>query len=423
MRLTVVGASGSFAGPDSPSSCYLVQADHEGRTWNLLLDLGNGSLGALQRHVDPVDLDAVAVSHLHPDHCVDLLGLYVLRRYRPEGQPPTRLPVHGPTGTLSRLELMYHGLEDGGMAAQYDVRTVADREPFTVGPFVVTPVAVRHPVEAFGYRVEADGAVLAFTGDTDDCPALDELLAEADLALTDSAFVDGRDTLAGIHLSGSRAAAAAVRAGGVGRLLLTHIPAWNDPEVCRAQAATVWPGEVELALSGRTYEVGPTPHDSVPLDVAAGRRMWRDYLAAQPDLPPEGDVAVECFGDGPALADELIAFVLDGPKRATAGLVAGYAAAGEPLPRVGSHWVACDGSGRPRAVLRTTELRVGPLSSVDAAFAWDEGEYDRTLETWLEGHRRYFRKECERIGVEFSDDVQVCFERFTVVWPPEVADT
>ncbi|HEX6917355.1 MAG TPA: MBL fold metallo-hydrolase, partial [Phycicoccus sp.] len=60
MRLTVVGASGSFAGPDSPSSCYLVQADHEGRTWNLLLDLGNGSLGALQRHVDPVDLDAVA---------------------------------------------------------------------------------------------------------------------------------------------------------------------------------------------------------------------------------------------------------------------------------------------------------------------------------------------------------------------------
>ncbi len=69
-------------------------------------------------------------------------------------------------------------------------------------------------------------------------------------------------------------------------------------------------------------------------------------------------------------------------------------------------------------VLRTTELRVGPLSSVDEQFAWDEGEYDRTLETWLDGHRSYFRRSCERIGLEFSDDLEVCFERFRVVWPP-----
>jgi ribonuclease BN (tRNA processing enzyme) len=73
--------------------------------------------------------------------------------------------------------------------------------------------------------------------------------------LADSAFVDGRDTVTGIHLSGSRAAAAAVRAGGVGRLMLTHLPSWNDPEVCRAQAAAVWPGEVELAAPGATYTV------------------------------------------------------------------------------------------------------------------------------------------------------------------------
>ena len=258
MRLTVVWCSGSFAGPDSPASSYLVRAEHEGRTWSLVLDLGNGALGPLQRHVDPALVDAVVLSHLHPDHCVDLLGLYVMRRYRPGGRPPGRLPVHGPGDTLTRLELMYHGLEDGGMGADFDVRTVRDRMPFTVGPFRVTPVAVEHPVEAYGYRVEADGAVLAFTGDTDDCPALDVLLGGADLALTDSAFVDGRDTLRGIHLSGSRAATAAVRAGGVGRLLLTHIPSWNDPEVCRAQAAAVWPGEVELAVPGEVYTVMPS---------------------------------------------------------------------------------------------------------------------------------------------------------------------
>ena len=67
------------------------------------------------------------------------------------------------------------------------------------------------------------------------------------LVLADSAFVDGRDAVEGIHLSGSRAARAAVRAGGVQRLVLTHLPPWNDPEVCRAQAGAVWPGEVELA--------------------------------------------------------------------------------------------------------------------------------------------------------------------------------
>ena len=76
MRLTVIGCSGSFAGPLSPASSYLVRADDAtGRTWNLLLDLGNGALGALQRHLDLAALDAVAISHLHPDHCSDLLGL------------------------------------------------------------------------------------------------------------------------------------------------------------------------------------------------------------------------------------------------------------------------------------------------------------------------------------------------------------
>jgi len=255
MRVTVIGCSGSFAGPASPASCYLVQAVADGRTWSVLLDLGSGALGALQRHIAPDDLDAVLLSHLHPDHCVDLCGLYVYRRYRPAGPFARRLPVHGPAGTAERLALMYHGLEPGGMEGQFDIGTVTDAVPLTIGPFTVTPYAVNHPVEAYGYRVEADGTVLAFTGDTDACDNLTPLLRDADLALVDSAFVDGRDTVTGIHLSGSRAAQAAVRAGGVQRLVLTHLPAWNDPEVCRAQAAAVWPGDVEVAVADGTYEL------------------------------------------------------------------------------------------------------------------------------------------------------------------------
>lgn len=256
MKVTVLGCSGSFAGPTSPSSSYLIQEEFGGRVWNIVLDLGSGALGALQRHLSPDDLDAVVLTHLHPDHCVDLCGLYVWRRYRPAGPFPSRLPVHGPTGTAQRLQLMYHGLEAGGMEAQFDVRVVVDSEPLVIGPFTVTPYAMNHPVEAYGYRVEAGGAVLAYTGDTDDCDNLTPLLRDADLALMDSAFVDGRDdAIAGIHLSGSRAATAALNAGGVKRLMLTHIPAWNDPEVCRAQAAGIWPDAVELARANAVHEL------------------------------------------------------------------------------------------------------------------------------------------------------------------------
>lgn len=255
MRLTVIGCSGSFAGPESPASCYLVSAEHEGRTHHLVLDLGNGALGALQRHVDPADVDAVLISHLHPDHCIDLTGLYVTRTYHPEGVPSGRLPIHGPSRTEQRLHEAYEGLGEEGMSSVFGFHELTPGTPTRIGPFVVDSFPVNHPVEAFGFRVAADGAVLAYSGDTDTCEALSPLLTGADLALVDSAFVEGRDDVRDIHLTGRRAAEAAVAAGGVRRLMLTHIPAWNDPEVCRADAATVWPGEVELARPDTTYEV------------------------------------------------------------------------------------------------------------------------------------------------------------------------
>jgi ribonuclease BN (tRNA processing enzyme) len=255
MRLTIVGCSGSFAGPRSPASCYLVQAEHEGRTWNLVLDLGNGALGALQRHMDPMAIDAVMLSHLHSDHCLDLCGLYVLQKYWPDPVSHTRIPVYGPARTGDRMARAHDLTAPDTMDGEFDVRELSDGAPIRIGPFTVTPHLVNHPVEAYGFRVEADGKVLAYTGDTDTCDALRPLCHDAALVLSDCAFVDGRDVAQGIHLSGSRAAQAAVDAGGVQRLMLTHIPAWNDPAVCRAQAATVWPGRVELAGADAVHEL------------------------------------------------------------------------------------------------------------------------------------------------------------------------
>jgi ribonuclease BN (tRNA processing enzyme) len=255
MRLTIVGCSGSFAGPSSPASCYLVQTEHEGRTWNLVLDLGSGALGALQRHIDPTTIDAVVLSHLHPDHCLDLCGLYVVQKYGPAVVSRSRILVYGPRGTGERMARAYDMTAPDGMTNEFDFRDLVQSEAFRIGPFTVTPHAVRHLGEAYGIRVEADGEVLAYTGDTDTCDGLKALFHKATLVLTDSAFVDGRDDAQGIHLSGSRAAQAAVDAGGVRRLMLTHIPSWNDPAVCHAQAAAVWPGEVELAEPDATYEI------------------------------------------------------------------------------------------------------------------------------------------------------------------------
>ena len=260
MKLTIVGCSGSFAGPDSPASSYLVQAEHEGRTWNLLLDLGNGALGSLQRFLDPLAIDAIVLSHLHPDHCADLSGLHVVLRYHPVSPQSVSVPIWGPRGTGLRIARSAGVTDDEAndpsqLEPEFDFRELTDHGSFTVGPFTVTAYHVNHPVDAFGLRVEADGKVLAYTGDTDSTPALSPLLAGADLALMDSAFCDERDDAEGIHLSGRRAAVAAVAAGGVQRLMLTHIPAWNEPEVCRKQAAAVWTGEVELAEPFASYEI------------------------------------------------------------------------------------------------------------------------------------------------------------------------
>ncbi len=255
MRLTIVGCSGSFAGPNSAASCYLVQAEHEGRGWNLVLDLGSGALGGLQRHLDPMVIDAVLLSHLHSDHCLDLCGLYVMKKHSPIAARRSRIPVYGPRRTGERMARAYDLTPPDAMDSEFDFRRLTDLEAIRIGPFTITPHRVNHPVEAYGFRVEADGKVLAYTGDTDTCEALNVLCHNASLVLADSAFIDDRDDTRDIHLSGSRAAQAAVDAGGVRRLMLTHIPAWNDVVVCRAQAAAVWPGQVELAEGDAIHEL------------------------------------------------------------------------------------------------------------------------------------------------------------------------
>jgi uncharacterized protein YhfF len=150
--------------------------------------------------------------------------------------------------------------------------------------------------------------------------------------------------------------------------------------------------------------------------------LWREYTASLTPPLIEDEPPIEQFGDSAAMADELAGLVMAGIKRASADLPAAYVDEGTPMPRIGGHWIVCDGAGRPRCVVRSMELRLGPLSSVDDSFAWDEGEGDRSRASWLAEHESFFRRIQLARGAEWSDDCEVLFERFRVVWPPELAD-
>ncbi|SEN60522.1 MBL fold metallo-hydrolase [Actinacidiphila rubida] len=250
MKLTVVGCSGSFPSADSACSSYLVEADG----FRMLIDMGNGALGELQRHVGLYDLDAVLLSHLHADHCIDMCGYFVARYYRHDGGPASAIPVYGPAGTERRLSIAYGDVPDEKcMSEVFDFRTLKPGS-FTLGPFTVSTDLVAHPVEAYGFRVEQGGSVLAYSGDTGPCASLKTLAEGADLFLCEASFTHGKEDIPDLHLNGREAGQAATRAG-AGRLVLTHIPPWTNPSVSLRDAQGAYDGPVELAKAGAVYEI------------------------------------------------------------------------------------------------------------------------------------------------------------------------
>jgi ribonuclease BN (tRNA processing enzyme) len=260
MDLTIVGCSGSVPGPDSPASCYLVQAPQAGSTFSLLLDLGPGALGALHRYLEPAAIDAVALSHLHPDHCLDLCALYVTAAYS-STEPFSRLPVYGPSGTAARIKRAYDAppprdgqAEESKLEERFDfIDWSAEQQ---IGPFTVQTAEVAHPTLAYAIRVieTSTGAVLVYSGDTGSCPALTDLARGADLLLIESSFLDVLDNPSGMHMSGREAAATAAEAG-VGAVVITHIPPWRIADQILAEARPHFSGPLGAARSGARWRI------------------------------------------------------------------------------------------------------------------------------------------------------------------------
>jgi ribonuclease BN (tRNA processing enzyme) len=250
MRLTVIGCSGSFPRPDSPASCYLVEADG----FAMLLDVGNGSIGMLQRHHAFLDIDAICVSHLHPDHCLDLCVYWIARTFAPHGKQP-KIPVYGPEGIAEHLAGAYGLDPDPGMRETFDFQILRPAT-FEIGPFTVTTARMNHPVETFAFRLEHGGRAVVYSGDTAESHDLVELARGADLFLCEASFLEQPDLpLAALHLTARQAVEHAMEAG-ADRIVLTHLLPWNDPERSLSEAKGCgFRGTIELARPGAVYDL------------------------------------------------------------------------------------------------------------------------------------------------------------------------
>lgn len=155
------------------------------------------------------------------------------------------------------------------------------------------------------------------------------------------------------------------------------------------------------------------PHDT-------HHTFWHTFLATLPADSPyhHTPYTAEAWGDNPALADELGTLIADGTKTATCSALWEWEAEGNPIPHVGMITIVLDGQGEPLCIVETTEVTIRPYHEVDATFAYEEGEGDRSLDYWREAHWRFFSRTLPKIGREPTMNMPLVCERFRVIYRP-----
>jgi ribonuclease BN (tRNA processing enzyme) len=242
MRLTIVGSAASYPGVGQACSSYLV----EGGGATVLLDCGTGSLANLQEVADPLALDAIVITHRHPDHFLDLFALQAAIRYAPSGPVPVGpIPLYAPRGLFESMGCLLddRGLED--MRASFTFQPLAPRQAITVGGLTITPLPVEHIPDTFALRVTDGAATLCYTSDSRLGDPVREAAAGAALLLAEATLPSQYAGMAP-HMTGEEAGRLAAEAG-AGRLVLTHLWPTADRDELLAGAQAAYGGEVELA--------------------------------------------------------------------------------------------------------------------------------------------------------------------------------
>ena len=248
MRLTVLGAGPAYTDRrDSTGACYLVEQDGT----EILLDLGQGSFPRIFPHVQPEDVDAVVISHLHPDHFIDLVPLRHYLRYHME--PSRRVRVLGPADLPQRLDCLH--AQPGFAAEALDVEVLGTGE-HRVGSLGLRGGLVAHTEESYGVRVDpGEGRPgLVYSGDCGRADDLAALVEAGDALLVEVSFGVGPVPPGAMHLDAPSVGGLAARTG-AGRVLLTHLQMGHDPDATVAAVRAAYAGPVEFVWPGSAFDL------------------------------------------------------------------------------------------------------------------------------------------------------------------------
>ncbi|MFF5292354.1 MBL fold metallo-hydrolase [Paractinoplanes globisporus] len=244
MRITVLGGAGAFPERDRGCSGYLVH--HDGFT--LLVDPGYATHHTLLAYVAVAEVDAVLVTHGHPDHCADL---HPLLRTRAMTGVPGPLPVHAPAGALDALLAL-----DGPatLAGAYEVHDLPLPGRLPIGPFAVETVPLPHFLPNAGVRLTAGGASVAYTGDSGRWESFVPAAAGADLLIAEATHATSLPPRLAGNLSTALDAGALAARAGCRALWLTHLWPGSDHAAHLAAAATAYDGPITVAVPDLSWD-------------------------------------------------------------------------------------------------------------------------------------------------------------------------
>ncbi|MBA3877984.1 MAG: hypothetical protein C0498_13885 [Anaerolinea sp.] len=248
MRLTVVGAGPAYSDdPGAVGACYLVRSGGGA----IALDLGHGAFAGLAARIPPERLETVAISHLHPDHFVDLVPLRHYLRYHLV--PPGRVRIDAPADLASRLDDL--NAEPGFTAAALDIVPL-ESGVRALGPFELEAARVTHTADSFAFRVSdgTGGPGLVYSGDIGLAGDLHPLVRAGDTLLIEVSFGAGPVPADASHLDGPAVGAFAAETG-AGRVLLTHLLMGSDPALAIRSVQDRYAGPVELVAPGFEAEI------------------------------------------------------------------------------------------------------------------------------------------------------------------------
>lgn len=240
LAVTVLGCDGSYPGRGGACSGYLVEGGGT-RVW---LDTGNGTMAHLQQHCRPDDVDAIVITHEHPDHWADLEGFYVWARYAGDRRG---VPVYTTRGVTTATQ-------HPDMAPWLDWRVVGDGDAVTIGGLSLRFSRTDHGPETLAVRVEGEGRVLGYSADSGPGWSLAALGPGLDLALCEATFLSDQEGKVPGHMS-ARQAGASARAAGARRLVLTHLWPSLDPAAAAVEGSDAFGAVVSVARLHERYEV------------------------------------------------------------------------------------------------------------------------------------------------------------------------